>query len=242
MPANVDPARQRQLLDVAQADRTIASAEHRRATLPELAVIAAADVRVAELRNQLVVARTEVDDLDRAGRKLDTEIDQVRSRAGRDADRLAAGGVPAKELESLQREIESLSRRQGVLEDEALELMEKRETADAALTLVQRDMVSVEVGSSAAQSSRDDALADIDDELGRLRRAREVATVDLPDDLLALYERIHRSGEIAAARLVGNQCGACRMEVDNVAMASLRAAPADQVVRCPECGAILIRG
>lgn len=242
MPANVDPVRQRKLLDVAAADRAITAAEHRRSSLPELAVITAADVSLAELRNALVVARTEVGDLDRAGRKLDTEIEQVRSRSRRDAERLTAGGVPAKELENLQKEIESLSRRQGVLEDEALELMEKQETADAGLALVQGNIASVEEDGSAAKVRRDDAFADIDDELARLRQTRQVATAELPADLLALYERIHRNGEIAAAPLIGNQCGACRMAIDNVAMTSLRTAPVDQVVRCPECGAILIRG
>ena len=113
--------------------RPASAAEHRRRTLPELALIATGHRRVDELRNAGVLAQTEIGDLDRAARKLDNEIDAVRARAKRDADRLAAGAAPAKDLENMQHEIVSLARRQATLEDEALELMERREVADAAL-------------------------------------------------------------------------------------------------------------
>ena len=49
------------------------------------------------------------------------------------------------------------------------------------------------------------------------------------------------TGRVAAAELVGNQCGACRVELDRVAFNAARAAPVDTVVRCENCGAILVR-
>ena len=58
---------------------------------------------------------------------------------------------------------------------------------------------------------------------------------------LALYERIRGTGRVAAAELTGNQCGACRVELDRVAFNAARAAAPDVVVRCENCGAILIR-
>ena len=118
--------------------RPTSAAEHRRTSLPELALIADGTARVDELRNAAVLAQTEIGDLDRAARKLDNEIDAVRARAKRDADRLAAGIAPAKDLENMQHEIVSLARRQATLEDEALELMEAREVADAALAATER--------------------------------------------------------------------------------------------------------
>ena len=141
--------------------------EHRRTPLPELAQIAAGTARVDELRNTAVLAQTEIGDLDRAARKLDNEIDAVRARAKRDADRLAAGVAPAKDLENMQHEIVSLARRQATLEDEALELMEAREVADTALAATERDLTIARAELEAAQQRRDDAFADIDDELQR---------------------------------------------------------------------------
>lgn len=236
-----DPFVQRRLLDLAALDQSINAADHRRTNLPALAVLAAGDLRLGELRNARVGAQTEVSDLERSNRKLDNEIDQVRSRATRDAERLATGAGNAKDLENLQHEIASLSRRQGVLEDEALELMEQKETADAELARVTADFDQVQAEVVAATAQRDEAFVDIDDELGRHRQARATLVAELPADLTALYERIRKSGKVAAAKLNGSRCEACRMHIDHMELSAIAAAPSDDVVRCPECGAILIR-
>jgi predicted nucleic acid-binding Zn-ribbon protein len=236
-----DPFIQRKLLDLAATDRAADTAAHRRRSLPELTVIEGGTKQLTELRAAVVVAETEVGDLDREGRRLDNEIDQVRARSKRDRDRLAAGSGTPRELEGLQHEIDSLDRRQGVLEDEALELMERRETADAALSAAAEARQLVLDDVAAAEQRRDDAFADIDDELARLRVQRAEQAGPLPPDLLALYERIRGTGRVAAAELIGNQCGACRVELDRVAFNAARAAPVDTVVRCENCGAILVR-
>lgn len=236
-----DPFVQRRLLDLAGFDQTINAAEHRRATLPQLAVIASGTDKLVELRNAKVLAETEVGDLERATRKLDNEIDQVRTRAARDAQRLTAGAGNAKDLENLQHEITSLSRRQGVLEDEALELMEQKETADSVLSGIQAEFDRSRAEVAAAESARDDLFADIDAELGHQRKGRIELAADLPAELVGLYERIHKSGRVAAAKLNGGRCDACRMDLDRVELSSIAAAPSDEIVRCPECGAILVR-
>ncbi len=236
-----DPFAQRRLLELAGFDQSINAAEHRRATLSELAVISAGNEKLAVLRNGKVVAETEVSDLERATRKLDNEIDQVRTRSSRDAQRLASGAGNAKDLENLQHEITSLGRRQGVLEDEALELMEQKETADAALKSVAAEFDQLGAEIAAAESRRDTVFADIDDELARHRRDRTELVGGLPADLAALYDRIHRSGKVAAAKLNGGRCEACRMDLDRVELGAIASAASDEIVRCPECGAILIR-
>lgn len=241
MPPQADPFAQRRLLDLAATDRAADTAAHRRRSLPELALIEAGTKQLAELRAAVVVAETEVGDLDRDGRRLDTEIDQVRARSKRDRDRLASGAGTPRELEGLQHEIDSLDRRQGVLEDEALELMERRESADAALVAARQAQQTAADEYAAAEQRRDAAFADIDDELSRLRSTRAEQVAPLPADLLALYERIRGTGRVAAAELTGNQCGACRVELDRVAFNAARAAAPDVVVRCENCGAILIR-
>lgn len=236
-----DPSDQLRLLDLAATDKAVAGAEHRRSTLPEIAVISAGSPRLTALRSTRVLAATEVSDLDREATKLDAEIDQVRLRRTRNDDRLASGAGPAKDLTSLQHEIESLERRQGVLEDQSLELMEKREEADAALAEATgaHDVLAAEL--QAAQTRRDDQFADLDHELQRLRATRADQFGSLPADLTTLYERIHRNGRVAAARLVGGQCQACRLTLDSVALQEIRTADPAEVMRCTECGAILVR-
>lgn len=241
MPPKADPFVQRRLLDVARIDQATSAARHRRTSLPELAVIATGTVRIDELRNARVLAQTEIGDLDRAVRKLDNEIDAVRARAKRDSDRLAAGVAPAKDLENMQHEIVSLARRQSTLEDEALELMERREVADAALAGTEADLAAARTAVAAAQQRRDDAFGDIDDELQRIGAERAALVDGMPADLIALYEQIRSRGRVAAATLNGSRCEACRMDLDRSALGAIWAAGVEEVVRCTECGAILIR-
>lgn len=241
MPAKADPFVQRRLLDVARLDRTIAAAQHRRRSLPELAVIADGTATVDRLRGALVLKQAEVGDLDRESRKLDQEIDAVRSRAKRDSDRLAAGTAPARDLENMQHELVSLARRQSTLEDEALELMERREVADAEIARTESELADARAQVGAAEQRRDDAFADLDDEVGRSAAERAELVGGMPPELVALYEQIRARGRTAAAALNGSRCEACRMDLDRSALGDIWAAGVDEVVRCTECGAILIR-
>ena len=128
---NADPAIQLQLLDLQAADTTLAQLAHRRAPLPELAAIAE-HVTSAEARhNEMIDAQTDVADIELEQRRLENDVDTVRTRAARDDARLQTGGLPSRELESLQHEIVSLARRQSSLEDDLLDVMERAEEAGA---------------------------------------------------------------------------------------------------------------
>jgi uncharacterized protein len=237
----VDPFVQLRLLEVARLDQVIDAAQHRRRSLPELEVIRTTGQRVEDLGGRVTLAHAEIGDIDAAMRKLEHEIEAVRARAARDQHRLADGLVPPKDLSNLQSEIVSLSRRQASLEDEELELMERRESAAAGLAEAERDLERAGAELAAAEQRRDAAFADIDDELARSRAQRDERASGAPADLLALYERIRSSGKVGAARLAGSRCQACRMDLDRVALADIHSAGVDTVVRCPECGAILVR-
>lgn len=94
---------------------------------------------------------------------------------------------------------------------------------------------------SAAQLARDAALAAIENvrQVSATRRAE--LTSLLNDDLVAVYEKQRANGGPGAGLLQGKRCGACRIEIDRGEMARISAAADDDVLRCPECGAILLR-
>lgn len=236
-----DLAAQRALLKLADTDRLVDAATHRRTALPEIAVIAAGAAKTAELRERIALAEVEVGDIDSAARKLDAEIDSVAARARRDEDRLASGSASPKEMEGLQREVESLGRRRTSLEDDALELMERREDADAVLKAVRDELAAVGTESTTATLGRDRQWAEIDAEIERLTLQRAVAGQDVPADALAVYERIRASGKVAAAVVAGGRCGGCGMALDKASLEELRTAASNALTRCPECGTILVR-
>jgi predicted nucleic acid-binding Zn-ribbon protein len=63
----------------------------------------------------------------------------------------------------------------------------------------------------------------------------------MPEDLMALYERLREQKGIGAALLRARQCGGCNMTLDASELARIRSAPADEVIRCEECQRILVR-
>jgi len=238
-----DPATQLRLLDLQALDSGLDRLAARRRDLPELAVIAERGKVVESLRADIVRVETEISDLARAQRKLDDEIDLVRTRADRDRGRLDAGQVSnARELENLQSELASLARRQGVLEDEALEKMEAAEQLDSRLAklVAERDRVQVELDASAAR--RDEAFTEIDAQSAQTRGQRDTLAPQLPVPLVTLYERIRStSNGVGAAKLIRRRCEGCHLELSGGDLRALASSPADEVLRCEECRRILVR-
>jgi len=237
-----DPAVQRRLLDLAEADAELNKIQHRRRSLPELDEISRAERDHQAKRDALVSAETARGDLDAEVQRLESEIDQVRSREQRDRKVLDSGNPgSSKQVDGLNQELDALARRQGVLEDELLEVMERREAQETDLARTREEAEAAESALADAQHRRDEALADLDSDESKRRAERDALLGELPADLLKLYDRVREQRGIGAGRLQGSRCGACRIELDNATMVEVREAAADDVVRCAECGAVLVR-
>ncbi len=240
---NADPAAQRRLLDLAAVDADLTRAAHRRRSLPELAEIEQADKDLLAGRDSLVAAETAASDLDREIRKLEAEIDQVRAREDRDRGLLDSGSISSgKQLEDLQHELATLQRRQTVLEDDLLEVMERREATGVDVDRGRAALTDIEQRRADAARRRDEAVADLDSTEQRRQLERRALLGELPADLVVLYERIRAQRGTGAALLRQQRCGACQLELDRTAVGRLREAGPDEVLRCEECGVLLVRG
>jgi predicted nucleic acid-binding Zn-ribbon protein len=237
-----EPQAQRRLLDLQAIDTALAQLAHRRRTLPENAELEALARELSRLEDERVRAQVAVDDLDRDIARLEKDVEQVRARKDRDEARLTMGSGPARELEAIQHEVASLTRRQSELEDNELELMEQRETAQGALDEVTARLEAARARRGDTEARRDEILAEIDaDEQSRVA-ARGPVAADIPADLLGLYDRIRESsGGLGAALLKAGRCGGCRIELSGADRARIKAAPPDEVVRCEECRRIMVR-
>ena len=238
---NVDPAVQRKLLDLAAIDAELARITHRRVTLPEAQEIERLETERQARKDAAVGVEITLDDLDRDIRKLEREVEAVRSREEKDRKLLASGTVSPKQMTELQHELETLTRRQSILEDEELEVMERREASAADRDHAGSQLSKVEDELVDARRRHGDAVVDLDTSEKRCQADRAGMGNEFPADLLTVYERQRASRGAGAALLQARRCGACRMELDRNLMAQFAAAPAEQVLRCEECGAILVR-
>jgi hypothetical protein len=235
-----DPLAQRALLELAEIDTELVQLAHRRRTAPEIADTERTEKDLQAAKDAVVTAETLAGDLDRDARKQEAEIDQVRARTVRDKGLLT--GANAKLQSELGHELGTLQRRQQVLEDELLELMERREAVELDVTHARDALAAAQDAVTEAVRKRDLLTADLDSTEQRRDGQRRQLLERMPAELVTLYDRIRtQKGGKGAALLNAKRCGACRLELDRSALATVRAAAPDEVVRCEECGAILVR-
>jgi predicted nucleic acid-binding Zn-ribbon protein len=224
-------------------DSKIDQLTHKERTLPQHARLAQLDSEATVRRDRIVAAETEETDVQRQQAKADSDVEQVRQRAARDQQRLDSGAVTsAKDLESLQHEIESLARRQSELEDVELEVMERLEDVQNRLAALRQEQAEADAERAELVRSRDEAVAEISKERALAQQQRDTVAADLPEDLAALYTKLRAdNGGVGAARLYRGRCEGCHLDVNAVEINRIRSAEADEVIRCEECRRILVR-
>lgn len=239
---NAPEADQRRLLDLQALDTRLDQLAHRRRNLEIHATVAELEKRAEGISTELVTVRTAHSDVRRELVKAETDVEQVRSRAARNQSRLDAGQGSAKDMQALTSELEALGRRQGDLEEVELEIMERLETIETELTELEERASTAASEQAEVVARRDAEVAEIDAEASQVRAAREAEAVGIDSALLALYERLREQhGGVGAALLRGSRCEGCRLDLNASDLSVIRSAAVDKVVRCEECGRILVR-
>lgn len=238
-----DPAAQLRLLDLQSLDSRAAQLRHQRDTLSEIAEIEELTAHQRELEAQRIDQQMIVDDLEVERAKVDSDVESVRARQTRDQQRIDQGLISnPKDLQHMQAEMESLQRRITSLEDQELEVMEQLEEAQNALTQLAEQAEAAQVRLTDVVAARTHKTGAIDTELAGVEAERAPLAAELPDDLLALYDRLRAAkGGVGAAELRARECGGCRLSIDAAELGVIRAAADDDVVRCEECQRILVR-
>ncbi|MFJ5923953.1 zinc ribbon domain-containing protein [Kitasatospora sp. NPDC092948] len=240
---NAAPADQIRLLDLQAIDSRLDQLAHRRRTLPEHAEIDKATADHTALKDLVVAAQAQLGDTTREQAKAEADVEQVRSRAARNQQRMDSGAVTSpKDLENLQHENTSLAKRQGDLEDVVLEVMERLESAQTRVTELTARLEHSAVVVAEAEGRRDAKFAEIDGEAEKVRRDREAVANVIPADLMKAYLRLReQQGGVGAARLYQRRCEGCRTEFSITEFNAIKAEPTDKVLRCENCGRILVR-
>ena len=235
-------AQQRSLLGLVELDAELTRLAHRATHLPEQQRYQELEAQEREVADRIAVVAIALEDLDAQIAKLESEVDTVRQREDRDRGLLNSGAVgDPKQLEELQHELGTLERRQANLEDSLLEVMERREAIAADHAREQAALEAVQSDLATARQQRDAVLAEVEQSRTDTAARRDQAAAGIDGELLKAYERQRATSGIGAGRLLGGRCGACRIELDRGELARIAAAAEDEVMRCDECGAILLR-
>jgi uncharacterized protein len=234
-------SQQRSLAELADLDAELLRLAHRESHLAEQERYERVQADHRSANDRLAALRLALEDLDGQVTRFESEIDAVRQREERDRSLLRSGTPDAKQLTELQHELATLERRQSSLEDSLLEVMERLEELQGEQARELTAIDSLQSDLASAQQARDDAVAAIEHTRSQHAGRRAELIAGLDDQLAAIYERQRSAGKAGAGPLLGRRCGACRMELDRGELARISAAAEDDVLRCPECGAILVR-
>ncbi|MDA8310894.1 MAG: C4-type zinc ribbon domain-containing protein [Actinomycetota bacterium] len=230
------------LLEVQDLDTVISQLRHRKATLParqELArlsaALAAADRRAAEVEESRAAL------LERQ-RALEGDIATTTARREALEQRMyGARGGSARELQAMDDEIRHLRQRTDQMEDAELEVMVALEPLDVALEALEAERAELRAHIEQLGADLGAAEAEIDAELAELVAKRDAAASGLPEELCSRYESLRaRLGGVGAARLVGNRCSGCHLELPAMEVDRIRRLPRGTVVTCEQCGRILV--
>lgn len=237
------PAVQARLLELQEIDTALDRARAQIRQLKADPEHARRRAAVQELEAELAVCEDAARTADRAGVEATEKAAATRAHRDRTRHRLEAGQGGAKELQAMQHEDGTLTALLDQHEGAALEAMEAADEAESTLaagrTVLEQARAEAEAraaevrheGQSVTQRGRD------------LTQRRAALAAALPASLLALYEQAReRNGGIGAARLVGRRSQASGTELSPADVARIEALPPAAVARCPESGAILIRG
>jgi predicted nucleic acid-binding Zn-ribbon protein len=230
------------LLEVQARDLAADQLRYRRQSLPERETLRERESALDRVVAALAEGGGRRDELARAQRRLEDEVDSAGARAHESEARLNSGAVSApRELKALSAEVAALRGRAHQLEDDLLDVMEQAESVAAEVARLDEERLRVHGEAVRLRASLGEQEAKIDAELAvEVVRRVEAATL-VPAQLLGVYERLRgRLGGVGVARVDAGRCTGCHLSVPTMELEALRRAAEGTIVCHEECGRILV--
>ncbi|MCW2786743.1 MAG: putative zinc ribbon domain protein [Marmoricola sp.] len=226
-----------------ELDSRLDALRHQLGTIPEAIALAELKRGRSDVDDAARDLRVEVSDLTAEQKRADADVEQVKARRVRDQGMIDSGSIgDPKALQRMLGELESLQRRISDLEDVELDVMERLETAQTDLDGREAALTKIDGEAEALEQTRAQKAAELEQDRASVAEARRAAAEGLPEDLVALYEKLRAAkGGTGAAALRRRECEGCRLTLNASDLAVIAAKPSDEVVRCEECDRILVR-
>lgn len=234
------PTDQNELLRLQTADTRLNQLNHVAKNLPQLTELAALQPDVDALRTRWIARTGELEDSRAELKRVESDVAVVEARMERDSGRLQQTSS-TKDVQALEAELTALGKRRDDLEEIELTVMERVEEQEAALAAVEAERAELDSRVQALEAAKADELAKVDAQRTALAKDREAIVSGIPADLVELYEKQRARYGIGAALLVRGVSMGSNVKLTESDLSVIRRAADDDVVLCPDSGAILIR-
>jgi predicted nucleic acid-binding Zn-ribbon protein len=172
-------------------------------------------------------------------RDLEFDLEQVLSKVTAAKNALYGGEITnPKELTGIEQELEYLSRRQSVLEEDALAVMAEVEEREDRQQAAEELLVRAQETHDASQLELRQKAEELRDRLGALSVERDEIRKVISSKNLAVYDglRIQKRGQ-AVALLENGICQGCRVALPTSLVQRVRRGT--ELVQCGSCQRIL---
>jgi predicted nucleic acid-binding Zn-ribbon protein len=230
------------LLHVQERDTGLDRLRYRRSALPERAAIAERAALETQLSTRADATRRDRDTTLLEEKRLDDEAQTLARKAKEVDGKLYSGTISSpRELLDMQADIDQLDRHRGAIEEQELEVMERRETLDTTLAALDAELAELRTELGALEATLIEGERALDAEIAVEEAARAEEAVAVGADLLADFERRRQQSHGAGvALLIGDTCQGCRLSIPATEVDRIRHDPDAGISSCDNCGAILI--
>ena len=197
-----------------------------------------ADPEVLSQEEALQSARSAQDAVAARLRESDHNREGHRSKLRSREKELMSGRIRnPTELMQMSEEVAHMKARFADEEDAELHLMEDAEGADDAVRAAAANLEEARTLSAAEDPALKEELGAARSELAEVEAERDEVWAEVPPHAQAAYSRTR--AQPAVARVLNNQCTACRVTVTSSGMQILRKG-LDDLVHCEHCSRILV--
>lgn len=230
---------QADLLSLANLDLEISRTRVSLANLTSGAAFSELRQSQREAASNLIELRNSLDSVELDLKRAESDLELVEQRIAKDKIRLNQTSSP-KDAQGIQSELDTLAKRKSELEDLELAVLERKEEAEAAYRTALGDKQSIDEELSSKETANEAEVMKLRSGLDLIVNQRAQQSTRIEGELLSLYEKKASRG-VAVGRLLGTECGACRMTIGATSLAEIKSTPLDEIATCPDCQAILIR-
>jgi predicted nucleic acid-binding Zn-ribbon protein len=196
------------------------------------------DPEVVALEESLQEARTAQDEVAARLRDSDHAREDHRSKLRSREKELMSGRIRnPTELMQMSDEVAHMKARFADEEDAELHLMEEGEAADEAVRAATAALAGARSVSAGEEPALNEELRAASAELDEVEAERDRIWAEVPPKAQSAYSRTRAQPPVA--RVLNNQCTACRVTVTSSGMQLLRRG-VDDLVHCENCSRILV--
>ena len=225
------------LLELATLQRSIGVEVSER--LPEEVELDKAEKNLVRTRRAAAAAQLAVDDMELEILRIQADERKLRARERDDKAQLGAATDPEvrKDLEhdlyAAKSRIADLMSELQEAHNEIHALRNNVEVHGAHVDEAERKVDTARRAAEAARAAQD-AKPD------PVKRMAELRAL-LPEDALAVYDRVQHENGVGAAKFNGRVCGGCHMQLPPADISGIRNAAPEELPTCPDCGCLLVR-